>query len=760
MEQMQRRLGYPPDLQVFCYERKRMYQDSGGTLADYNVKNGSEIILDLKRCAAIAADVEERKLKKAKDLAAAMDRQKRNRSQEAAAGSEDQKLKKAKVSIEQKWNRVAAHLDDEEQGAVPAARTSRRGRGQHVRQESLLLWRREQGGSTSGRSPCCCGGRRRKAARRAGAAGKEAVDGVGGAGVWGPGRGVGVRGASGQHVGGRGRGGRGRGRGAAARGRRGRSRAGRVGEAAARGRRRSGKGAGGGGAGEGGPGAVVGEAGAGTVVGEAAAWAKGRPAWAKGAGDGGAREAAERGSGRRRRGGGRGRRRRGGGRGRRCGGGAAGRGRREFSDLNPGLCIGDNQLIRQACCHSAAIYSWDYAKKGSDEAHAAANSTLGIAGGMIMTLFLFGVACGGMITTRFLLCTAGAASSSLSGNESAWTLLNHGILSAAAAVSRLAGLLDVEPFLGQRLLREDVTQPVAPPLFLLHLLRHLVGERQRLEPPPRPAVRHTEEVEDRDQLAHLLVTVVVFIVALEQRPTGDELGHDASERPRVDALVVVRLPQQHLRRHVRQRAGLRVRRRQLREDGQPEVADPHAPLVAGDEDVAGLDVAVDDVALVHAVRARQELPHEGPHRALRQLLGVEVRVEAAAGDELHEQAELGVGKVAGEAVVADDEGEALARVQELRLALHLRLRLLLAHAPAVVGIADALDGHGLAGNAVARLDDDAEAAGAEEPRLLVVMGEGDADALAGPLDAGSGWLAAGSHRLRRRVVSEREGGGD
>jgi hypothetical protein len=78
---------------------------------------------------------------------------------------------------------------------------------------------------------------------------------------------------------------------------------------------------------------------------------------------------------------------------------------------------------------------------------------------------------------------------------------------------------------------------------------------------------------------------------------------------------------------------------------------------------------------------------------------------------------------ADEAVVADDEGVAAARLEKLRFTLHL-LRLSL-----VGRRAEALDGEEPAGGAVASLDHGAEAAFAEVARLLELLRAADGEAL-------------------------------
>ncbi|XP_034570862.1 polyubiquitin [Setaria viridis] len=49
MAQVQGRLGYPPALQSLFYNMRELLHDSGGTLADYNVRDGSVLKLDMSR---------------------------------------------------------------------------------------------------------------------------------------------------------------------------------------------------------------------------------------------------------------------------------------------------------------------------------------------------------------------------------------------------------------------------------------------------------------------------------------------------------------------------------------------------------------------------------------------------------------------------------------------------------------------------------------------------------------------------------------
>jgi hypothetical protein len=103
-----------------------------------------------------------------------------------------------------------------------------------------------------------------------------------------------------------------------------------------------------------------------------------------------------------------------------------------------------------------------------------------------------------------------------------------------------------------------------------------------------------------------------------------ELEEEAPERPDV-GLVVVRLLVHLLRRHVERRPDVGVRKVRLRREhaGKAEVAEFEA-LGLVDEDVGGLDVAVEDplLARVALVHGEGDLEEDGPDLGLLQARAV------------------------------------------------------------------------------------------------------------------------------------------
>ena len=106
----------------------------------------------------------------------------------------------------------------------------------------------------------------------------------------------------------------------------------------------------------------------------------------------------------------------------------------------------------------------------------------------------------------------------------------------------------------------------------------------------------------------------------ERVPAGEHLVEDAAECEEVGA-AVHRVARCLLRAHVRRRAdrdthlreGRRLRRRSDHRLADPEVRDDRVPLVQ--QDVLGLDVAMDDVVAVRVVERVGHLAHDS-HRLL------------------------------------------------------------------------------------------------------------------------------------------------
>mmetsp|Transcript_7019 Transcript_7019/g.21052 ORF Transcript_7019/g.21052 Transcript_7019/m.21052 type:complete len:329 (-) Transcript_7019:268-1254(-) len=148
------------------------------------------------------------------------------------------------------------------------------------------------------------------------------------------------------------------------------------------------------------------------------------------------------------------------------------------------------------------------------------------------------------------------------------------------------------------------------PEVLTAFLRDAVPQREVLHAGPLPVRGLAEHVKD-------LVDLVTLLLARQQWRLQQELGQNATggphvhrlavHRPEVLALAVVAQEElgwpvpkcDDLWRHPRLVSHL---------PGQPEVSQLHVPLVIH-QDVAALEVPVDDPVLVAGVQARQNLPH-------------------------------------------------------------------------------------------------------------------------------------------------------
>ena len=132
------------------------------------------------------------------------------------------------------------------------------------------------------------------------------------------------------------------------------------------------------------------------------------------------------------------------------------------------------------------------------------------------------------------------------------------------------------------------------------------------------------------------------VVAGEQLHAGDRLVEDHADRPQVGAGVDGRGPLDLLGRHVVRRshrhAGLRLRG--VGELRDPEVHQLDQPLPAdrpAQEDVLGLQVAMDDAGAVRRVEARERLADD-PHRepGVEAAMGLDQVGQRAALEQLHD----------------------------------------------------------------------------------------------------------------------------
>ena len=149
---------------------------------------------------------------------------------------------------------------------------------------------------------------------------------------------------------------------------------------------------------------------------------------------------------------------------------------------------------------------------------------------------------------------------------------------------------------------------------------------------------------------HVGEHVAAEVLGREGRATGQHLEGDDAQAVDVAAPVEVRVPDALLRRHVGRRAhddaGLRLPgglAAFAEELGDAAVEDLHAVRVVrvvGEEDVLGLEIPVDDAALVRRVERQGELPRHAPRLLEAHRSCLEALRERVALEELHDQVVL------------------------------------------------------------------------------------------------------------------------
>ena len=132
---------------------------------------------------------------------------------------------------------------------------------------------------------------------------------------------------------------------------------------------------------------------------------------------------------------------------------------------------------------------------------------------------------------------------------------------------------------------------------------------------------------------------------LEWTRTRGHFEEDGADRVNV-AADVRGFPQQLFRRHVGERAGnsghVGIAQREvacivgLEQDGQAKIQDLNLVL-RSDENVAGLQVAVDDAVLVGFLERRSDLEPERGDFFFRETFAAQLLRKRGAGDELHDQ---------------------------------------------------------------------------------------------------------------------------
>ncbi|PWZ20493.1 hypothetical protein Zm00014a_037311 [Zea mays] len=171
---------------------------------------------------------------------------------------------------------------------------------------------------------------------------------------------------------------------------------------------------------------------------------------------------------------------------------------------------------------------------------------------------------------------------------------------------------DLEASRRQHLRREHLVQVAALSVSRLLKAGHLLPRRHALQPLP------LDDALGADHVHHLVKDLFVQRAAKERYAgAGDELGHDAAKRPRVDPSVVVLGAEEKLRRAVR--AGRRqqprvvlvcLRRRLGHAEAAYLVHHLTGRAVHADDHVLRDDVPVQDARPVRVLRAGKELPHD------------------------------------------------------------------------------------------------------------------------------------------------------
>lgn len=229
--------------------------------------------------------------------------------------------------------------------------------------------------------------------------------------------------------------------------------------------------------------------------------------------------------------------------------------------------------------------------------------------------------------------------------------------------------------------------------------------------------------------------LVDVVLAGEERLALDHLGEDAARGPDVD-LDVVLLPGEHDLGRAVVPGGHVAGHLRVLDTGEAEVADFQVTVLV-DEDVAGLEVAVDDARGVHVLQASEDLVQEVLHELLFQGPRLQEAVEVRAlelGDEVD------VLERRKEDVLETDEVFVAQVLEQLELAVCA-----LGEHRGGERLHDFLDGDGLARVGVGGGADEAEGAHADRVEVGVAV----CDFEHGAEDLRSDELFLGCHCERR-----------
>lgn len=235
--------------------------------------------------------------------------------------------------------------------------------------------------------------------------------------------------------------------------------------------------------------------------------------------------------------------------------------------------------------------------------------------------------------------------------------------------------------------------------------------------------RRAENIEDQREL-------LMIVAAREERAAGEHLGQDASDGPHIDRLGVLLEGEHDLGRAIP--PGSDVLGHEARvligsEHGASQSEVAHFEVAVGiEQDVARLEVAMNDVGAVHGLERTQSLVGEVLAVVVRELLGTDNAMKVSL-HELLDEVHLGEGLVGAGLDDVEDADDVLRDIALLKEAQQLELTQRSQRKHLVLEWLDLLDGHLLTRGAVDGAADDTVGAFADDLADLVLAADAEAD---------------------------------